>query len=265
MDDETVYRDFIRWLNQAWFTLPETEELLPLIRARYTPDEAALLTGVPFSTKGLDELAAIKESDPVVLGGQLDALANKGLVYRTVKDDHVRYRLNDAPFVFLRSTFWPGRSDTVSKATAPLVNRYYYGGFFDQYEHVHHKGLRSVPIEGTIEDTRRVIPYEDVLAIVNEQDYWSVSHCPCRHRKNIDPDSPDLAIRRRYAFISGVWAGTSLRTGWAGKSPATTHSIFCVIARRSGWFTAFPTGESMLTRSATAANAAACGWKRTTG
>jgi len=190
VSDKEIYEAFIDWLNKAWFNVPEADELVPLVKARYTPEEAELLTGMPFSTKTLAELAEMKQMDPAELGPKLDALAGKGLVYRSAKSDHVRYRLNDALFVYLRSAFWAGRSDEDSKAIAPLANRYYYNGFFEQYDDSHYKGLRTVPVDETVEDTRQILPYDDVVKIVNDQDYWSVSHCACRHRKNIDPDSP---------------------------------------------------------------------------
>jgi len=71
------------------------------------------------------------------------------------------------------------------------VNQYYYHGFFDQYSGVKTRGLRTVPIGKTIEDPRQVLPYEDVARFLDEQNYFTVSTCPCRHRKNLDPDSPD--------------------------------------------------------------------------
>ena len=53
MSEQEVYRRFINWLNQTWWGLPEADELMPLIMARYTPEEAVLLTGMPFSGKNL--------------------------------------------------------------------------------------------------------------------------------------------------------------------------------------------------------------------
>ena len=191
MSEKEVYRRFINWLNQTWWGLPEADELMPLIMARYTPEEAAVLTGIPFSGKSLEELAEMKGMDPADLDPQLHALAKKGVVFRTMRGETVRYSLNDSFFVFYRSAFWPGRTDEDSKTMAPLMNRYHLHGFMDQYAEVHTKGLRALPIEKTIEDTRQILPYEDVVKMLDAQEYFSVSTCPCKHRKNLDPDSPD--------------------------------------------------------------------------
>ncbi len=192
MKEQEIYQRFIEWLRQAWAGLPESPELIPLIQARYTPEEASLLTGIPFSGKDVQELAGMKQMPPDKLGGQLDALARKGLVFRSSREQTVRYRVNDAFFVFLRSAFWPGRTDESSKAIAPLTNKYFFHGFFDAaMGGVHARGLRALPVEKTIEDPRLILPYEDVAQVLDSMEYYTVSTCPCRHRKNLDPDSPD--------------------------------------------------------------------------
>ena len=60
MSNKEVYECFIEWLNKAWWGLPESEHLMPSIMAFYTQEEAALLTGIPFKGKSLEELAKIK-------------------------------------------------------------------------------------------------------------------------------------------------------------------------------------------------------------
>ncbi len=185
------YTHFMDWLRQSWSGLPESDYLLPMIMATYTLEEASLLTGIPFSGRNIDELAEIKQMDATELRQKLDALARKGMVFRTVKGDTVRYSLNDIHFATYRGSFWPGRADERTKAIAPLANQYFYHGGWDQYAHTHVKGLRALPIQGTIEDTREILPYEDVIKVLDKVDYFTVSVCPCRHRKNIDPDFPN--------------------------------------------------------------------------
>jgi len=191
MTDQKIYERFMDWLKQTWWGLPEADELVPLVMATYTPEEASLLTGMPFSGKNLEELAEMKQMDATELRKQMDELARKGLVFRSVKGDRVRYSLNDSFFVNYRTAGWHGRTDERTKAMSPLINQYYYHGGFDQYNDTHFKPLRALPIGETIEDTRQILPYEDVVKVLDQHDYFTVSTCPCRHRKNLDPDSPD--------------------------------------------------------------------------
>ncbi len=191
MSEEETYEHLRDWLKKTWYAVPEAEELLPLIKATYTPEEASLLTGMPFKGMNLEELAEMKQVEPEELRQRLDEMAEKGQVFRTVKGDTVRYSLNDAFFVDYRSAFWPGRTDERTKAIAPLANQYYYHGLWDQWDHTRHKGLRTLPVQGTIDDTREILPYEEVLKVLDQHDYFTVSICPCKHRKNMDPDFAD--------------------------------------------------------------------------
>ena len=42
MTDQEIYERFMEWLKQTWWGLPEADELVPLVMATYTPDEASL-------------------------------------------------------------------------------------------------------------------------------------------------------------------------------------------------------------------------------
>ncbi|CAB1077888.1 hypothetical protein D1AOALGA4SA_5664 [Olavius algarvensis Delta 1 endosymbiont] len=186
MSEQEIYQDFIAWLGQTWWGLPESDQLMPLIKARYATEEAAFLTGVPFSGNSLEDLAELKGREPAELKPYLDGLARKGVLFRRESDTTVRYSLNDSYFVFFRSAFWPGADDEASRAMAPHVNKYYMDGVYDQYATAHAKGLRALPIDQTIEDTRQILPYEDVVKVLDNFEYYTVSACPCRHRKNLD-------------------------------------------------------------------------------
>lgn len=191
MVEEAIYTAFIDWFKNAGSHLPETEELMPAIMARYTPEDAAFLTGFPTRATCLADLARTKEMCLDDVEAKADALARQGILFRTVRSNEISYRLNDAFFTFLRSSFWRGDTDKATRTLAAATNRYYHSGFFDDWEHVHHKGLRTLPIDETIADKREILPYEDVVKVIDKLEYHTVSICPCRHRKNMDPDSPD--------------------------------------------------------------------------
>ena len=190
MSDEVIYREFIDWFKLSW-PLPEAEELLPLVKARFSPEEAAFLTDMPHGMTRLGDLAEQKGMDPAELGPKLDGLARRGVVYRRVVGDRVLYKLNDAFFTFLRSSYWAGSEDETTKSLAPLTNKYFLNGFFENWADVHYQGLRTLPIEETIADTRQVLPYEDVVELAKSLDYPTVSYCPCKQRKNLDSGSDD--------------------------------------------------------------------------
>jgi Na+-translocating ferredoxin:NAD+ oxidoreductase subunit B len=187
--DRSIYTKFLEWLRQSWYGVPDADVLLSYVAARYTPEEASLLTGLPFAPRTVAELEYLTKISADVLGRELDSLASKGLVYKQVKEGVIRYHLHDI-FTIYRGFGWPGRSDEYSRTVGPLQHRYLMGGLLSPWKNVKEKGLRVLPIEVTIEDTRGVLPYEEVRRILDKVEYFTVSHCPCRHANNLDPDSP---------------------------------------------------------------------------
>ncbi len=86
MSDRKVYEKLIEWLRSGFMEVPEADDLLPMIQARFTSEEAELLTGVPLSSPfprpTLEELAAQKGMDPAELAPRLDAIAKYLLAHQ---------------------------------------------------------------------------------------------------------------------------------------------------------------------------------------
>lgn len=183
-----AYDSLIKWLEKSWYGLSKSEHLQPLIESFYNPDEANLLAGFPYKDTSLNALAASLNIDAQVLEKQLDKMARKGMVFRSEVKGQVRYRLSDAFFLFYRSAFWPGRDDHKTRTAAHHMNKYHQDGFMNRFAHASQKGLRVIPIQKTISDTRAILSYEDVAKFVDTQDYCTVSHCACRMRDKLDTD-----------------------------------------------------------------------------
>ncbi len=187
---EGTYIKYIEWLAQSWYGVPDSDILLPYIAARYTPEEASLLTGMPYIQKTLTELSDLTGRNMDELQTKLDVLASKGLVYKQVRDGVARYHLQDVLSIY-RSFGWPGKRDEYSKTVGPLQHKYMMDGLMSPWRNVKEKALRVLPIGVTIQDKRGVMPYEEARKILDQVEYFTVSHCPCREANNLDPDSPD--------------------------------------------------------------------------
>jgi len=162
-----------------------------MIKATYTPEEADFLTGFPFRSVSLDDLVELKDMIREELEPLLLDLGRKGMIYKTRRGDSVRYRLNETFFALLRANFWSGKVDGRTKSSAAAVNKYFMDNWFEQYNQVHHRGLRTLPIAQSIQDDRTILPYEDVVKVVDSFEYYTVSTCPCRQRHNLDPEMKD--------------------------------------------------------------------------
>ena len=78
MSEQEIYDGLLNWLKQGWLAMPESEDLMALIKATFTPDEAALLTDFPYKGNYLEELAKLKRMSVEKIGQQLDEPARKG-------------------------------------------------------------------------------------------------------------------------------------------------------------------------------------------
>ena len=77
MSQEEIYSRLIDRLRQTWWGLPEADELMPLIKATFTPEEASLLTGMPPSAANLEDLAKTKQMGPGELGQERYSLPHR--------------------------------------------------------------------------------------------------------------------------------------------------------------------------------------------
>ena len=119
MTEQEIYRDFIAWLGKTWWGLPDSDQLMPLIKARYSVEEAAFLTGMPFSGNDLAELAELKGRDPAELQPYLDGLAKKGILFRRQPGD--TYCLQDGRLqIFWEHPSLPASRPPSLPATASL-------------------------------------------------------------------------------------------------------------------------------------------------
>jgi electron transport complex protein RnfB len=187
MPGDQIYEAFSAWLRTAPMSLPDSEDVGELIRARYSREDAELLVNVPFDDRTIEELAEIKQMKVEELKPRLDALAKKGVVWKIFRNGANRYRLCDPFVVFYRSVYWGGGRNSEHYVMAPLLNKT-FGETFEMFAHAHTRGLRTLPIEGVIEDTRAVMPFEDVLKVLDDQDFFCVGSCSCKAKHNLDPD-----------------------------------------------------------------------------
>jgi NAD-dependent dihydropyrimidine dehydrogenase PreA subunit len=130
----------------------------------------------------------MKEMAPDELAPKIKELCRKGLIYETIREDSISYRLWSAPEMFLRITYWSGKGEEPTKSMAPHANKYYMDGWYDQLKPFPHPALRAIPISETIEPSKTILPFEDILKVVDNYEYYTVSHCPCRMRHKLDPD-----------------------------------------------------------------------------
>ncbi len=79
MSEEEIYQNFVDWLGKTWWGLTPSKQLMPLMKARYTIEEAEFLIGVPHSATTLEDLAQLKGVEASILEPQLKKMCQQGL------------------------------------------------------------------------------------------------------------------------------------------------------------------------------------------
>ncbi len=184
------YRRLREHLKEWAIGFPDSPVMEALLETRLNPEEAELLADFPFFPHTLEQLSLHYGLSSKELSEKLDPLALKGIVFRHESKTAIRYALNDSMFTFYRSPFWAGKDDDSTRHLASLSNTYFSGPYGPEFGAYPTMGLRAIPIGRTIKDTRKVLPYEDLVQVLAREETFCTSHCPCRQRKNLDPDSP---------------------------------------------------------------------------
>ncbi len=129
--------------------------------------------------------------------------------------DTVIYFLYESQTMFFRSPYWSGKKDEKIKKIARLADQYFYNGLGQDFGGHPTMALRAIPIEKTIQDKQQILPYENVRQVVEREDYICVAHCPCRQRKNLDPDSLSCKHETRNCLHFGPMAHYQVEMGMA--------------------------------------------------
>ena len=168
-------------------TFPASEDTIALIKARYTPEDAELLTNVPYDPRTIGEIAGIKQMAVEDLKPRLDALAKKGVVWKIFHYGAYRYQLCDPFLVFYRSVYWGGGRNSEHYVMATPAEQGIRSSFRDVRTRAYTRAPN--PAGGNVHRGHEGRPaFEDVLKVLDDQDYFCVGNCSCKAKHNLDPD-----------------------------------------------------------------------------
>jgi Na+-translocating ferredoxin:NAD+ oxidoreductase subunit B len=193
MSEDQAYLALVDHIRNWIFGMPDAEELLPLLRLLMAEDEAGFLARFPHRPHTAEQLSELLGVPAGELLQTMDPLIRKGLVCEIEGKSAVRYSFTDPIFFVYRMPGWKGETDEFNEKLATISNRYYTNHLAADFRGYPTKGLRAIPVAQTIDDPRSVLPYEDVLQVIDHENFFAVTHCACRHRKNLDPETPSCS------------------------------------------------------------------------
>ena len=187
MSDDESYKKLIEHMSSWIFALPEHENLLPIFKMRMSAEEAEFLSNIPHLPHTSEELSKRVNISKSEFEEKAKDFARRGIMQRIKGSTTVRYSLGDSLFTVYRMPGWEGKDDEWNRNLAPLLNQYYTDAYGEEFLGHPTKGLRTLPINQTVEDPKSIMPYEDVVKVVENFKVFSVAHCACRHRHSLDP------------------------------------------------------------------------------
>jgi len=172
-----IYKQLRARLDDYSTGFPETESgiELSILKQIFTGDEAELFLKLTQMPETPEKIAGRTGDDPGELAERLEAMAKKGQLFRLRKGDEVRY--SAIPYVIGIFEFQLNRMD---EALAKDMERYYEEAFGKTVQSHGTPIMRSIPINRQVQTKLPVAPYEDVMGIIDQQDFIAIAECICR-------------------------------------------------------------------------------------
>lgn len=178
---EDVYTRLREFLDQLPAGFPETPTgvEIKILKKLYTPDQAELTMKLKNRAERVSEIANRTGLDESELAGQLEAMAQKGLIFRVREGDQRLYQAHQ--FVVGVYEFQLNRLDKefveLFEAYGPYILSSMAAASTSQ--------LRVIPVESSIKEKGQVAPYNRVREMVKNEKIVSLTQCICQQEQKI--------------------------------------------------------------------------------
>ena len=185
---DTVYERLARHLAALGMGYPPKAELLDILKASFSPEEAEVALAIPTRTIPLhpvpsSEIAARLTMGELEVKKILEDLGRRGVLFsRKMPSGEMGYALQQFGYGFPQTYFWGGTEMPLANKMAGLVARY---GKRDQlreaYGSAPTKPLRYLPASLAVRpEEHAVFPFEMMEEVIRNVSLIALAHCPCR-------------------------------------------------------------------------------------
>lgn len=185
-----IYRKLGTTIDNTPVRTPWNKAFRSMLEALYTPQEAELVTKMPYRPSSIGRIQAVSGMPQARLQNMLNDLCSKGLVLDVREGDEALYMISPLAIGIFEFTMMRTGGDLPYAKWAELFDNYIFGDttFFDANfgngERV--SIMRALPHEQAIADTDHVeiLDYEKASAMVESNTQFAVGLCSCRHEKH---------------------------------------------------------------------------------
>jgi Na+-translocating ferredoxin:NAD+ oxidoreductase subunit B len=188
---DALYDRLADIFNMIGFGSRKSPELEALLKSLFNEEEANLAVNLsPMAPEAPSQLAGRINADPVRVAQVLNEMADKGLIYSSMKNGENWYKLLQLVPGIFELQFMKGEFTPRARELAGLFDAYFHARLATAEstpsstgESIHF--ARVIPIEKTITPTMNVFPFEVASKYVQEAQVITVSTCYCRHEKRL--------------------------------------------------------------------------------
>jgi len=168
------------------------DEFYAFAKELFTPDEAEIASSMPMKPVLAEELAAEMKRDAGKLSKQLDEMAAKGLVRIKEKNGKKLYEFMPLVPGIIELQFMHGRLDEHTKRLAQLLRSYAKAlknliltSPPPQPVSIDKAETRKVSVEEEIHELPTILPYEEIMKLIDKTEYIAAGTCVCRHQGDL--------------------------------------------------------------------------------
>ncbi len=189
----TVYQRLADALNARGAAYPSVPcpEFYALVEELFAPEEAEIACRMPDGLSTIDDLAGrIPDMDKGCLEKSLESMAQKGIVRVKEIDGRKYYEL--LPWVpgTIELQFMRGRDDEHTRRLAQLLRDYSralrnLAPSAAQTTEVTAPVTRTILVRREVRHLSTILPYEEVLKLIENTEYITAGTCVCRHQGDL--------------------------------------------------------------------------------
>lgn len=170
---------------------------IKILKKLFSEPDAALFLALTPKLETAEQVAPRIGRTPAEVAVQLDAMAEKGLLFRVRRNGTAKY--GAIPFVHGLFEF---QVKDLDPELAQMVEDYHKQGFSKVFGNIGGMFLRTVPIEKAIEVKHQVAAYDDAVKILEQTESIVIADCICRKQKQAIGQGCGKAMEACFMFGS---------------------------------------------------------------
>ncbi len=197
-----IYKKLAEHLDNLPGGYPSTESgvELRILHRLFTEDEAAIALRLTLKPESIASIVERTEFSSEVLTESLEEMAQKGLIFRSYKNEVVMY--SAAMFVV---GIWEYHLNDLDPELVKDVNEYLPHIMNEVWTKTNTKQMRVVPVSKSIVQDVEIASYEDAEALIRAQSKITVQPCICRKEHEVIGEPCKYPLEVCFAFGAAAY------------------------------------------------------------